>query len=251
MNDNVLIQTQEPVPAPASLPVTGNPREGVKLFPLDWETTTVKLKEGRFTHKLRRPTADEIYERDAELQREIPIARDGSFTTPDPTLNEDVDAKWYDKLIIEATGYKGEVPVAHKAAAFQGIYVREIYIDEDTDVFDDEVPVLEEFGTGDEPDFTVVHVMRQPAESELKRYRRRSSQGEVKPGKRGKQRFISRSTLRNAVEHYDQWCVGVQGAFLEADPHADTPALKHAVDPLIKRQVVEALVSEISGNLLD
>jgi len=233
------------------LPDEGNTREGVKLFPLDWETMPVRLKDGRFTHKLRRPTPELVYERDAELQREVPIARDGSFATPDPTLNEETDARYYDKLIVEATGYPGDVPVQHKAAAFQGIYLRSVEVEEGVDAFADEVPVVEEVGTGDEPDYVITHVMRQPAESELKRYRRRSSQGEVKPGKRGKQRFISRSGLKNAVEHYDLWCVGIQGAFIEAQPDADTPALKNAVDPLIKRMVVEAFVGEISGNLLD
>jgi hypothetical protein len=247
LNDNILQVEREPAAqnAPAQTAEKG-------LYPLDWETTVIKLKEGRFKHRLRRPTAEEIYAREEDLQREIPIGKDGSFSMPDPTANEETDAEYYDKLVQHADGYKGDVPAAHKAAAFQGLYVREIYIDDDTDVFADEVPVLEEYGSNEEPDFTIVHVMRQPAEAELKRYRRRSSQGEVKPGKRGKQRFVSRSTLKNAVEHYDMWCVDIKGAKIgEADFKFDISDLKAAVDPLIKRQVVQTLADAVVGNLLD
>lgn len=244
MNENVLIKEEPAANAPASSSTD-------RLFPLDWETTVVKLKEGRFKHELRRPTSEEIFARDADLQREIPIAKDGSFSMPDPTANEDDDAKIYDLLVQNTDGYTGDVPVAHKAAAFNGLYVREIYIDDDADVFADQVTVLEEIGSGDDPDFTIEHIMRQPTEAELKRYRRRSSSGEVKPGKRGKQRFVSRSTLKNAVEHYDMWCVAISGARLKSDANADAAALKAAVDPLIKRQVVQTLVEAVVGNLLD
>lgn len=256
MNEEILDLNNQPggETSPAILPEgEAKNTEAVRsdLYPLDWETTTVKLKEGRFKHKLRRPTADEIYAREEDLQNEIEIGKKGNFQMPDPTASEDADAKIYDLIKIETEGYAGTVPAAHKAAAFQGLYVREIYIDEETDVFGEQVDVLEEFGTGDEPDFTIVHRMRQPAESELKKYRRRTATGEIKPGKRGKQRFISRSTLRNAVEHYDLWCIDVDGVRLDRTASADSLARIAAVDPLIKRRVVQTLVEEITGSLLD
>lgn len=248
MNNNILtIERDEPGAGDASaLPV-----KKPAVYPLDWDTTTVRLKEGRFAHTLRRPTPAEIFERDAELQSDIPIAKDGSFSMPDPTASEDVDAKYYDRLLVGADGYSSDVPASHKAAAFQGLYMREIYIDDEADPFADEVRVIEEIGQGDEPDWTIVHVMRQPTESELKRYRRRSSQGEIKPGKRGKQRFVSRSTLKNSVEHYDLWVQNVLGVRLDKTPDADVPARVATVDPLIKKQVVGVLVDAIAGSLLD
>lgn len=250
-NDNILSLDRSGPAADAPAQVAPATAQSDGLYPLDWDTTTVKLKEGRFRHRVRRPTAEEIFERDAELQSDVPIGKDGSFSMPDPTANEDVDARLYDKLIIEATGYSGEIPAAHKSAVISGLYLRETAVPEDADPFADEVPVLEEIGQGDEPDFTIVHVMRQPAESELKRFRRRSSSGEIKPGKRGKQRFVTRSTLKNAVEHYDLWLARIEGARLDHTPGYDQLALKNAVDPLIKRQVVQALVDAVVGSLLD
>lgn len=226
--------------------------EDLSEYPLDWETTTVKLKEGRFKHKLRRPTAEEIFEREESLQSDIPIGKDGTFSMPDPTATEEADAAFYDKLIISTEGYTGDVPAVHKAKAIQGLYLREIYIDEAADPFAPEVAVIEEIGSGDEPDFTIVHIMRQPTEGELRRYRRRSSAGEVKPGKRGRQRFVSRSTLKNAVEHYELWCQRVEGVrFDEKNILPDALSFKAGVDPLIKRLVVQELVEAIVGGLLD
>lgn len=240
-------------PGAAQAPAQGAtvPTSAASSYPLDWGTKTIKLKDGKFRHKLRRPTTEEIFEREDELQSDIPLSKDGSFEMPDPTANEEIDARFYDKLICSVEGYAGSVPAAHKAAAIAGLHLREVYIPEDADPFADVVSIVEEIGQGDEPDFTIVHLMRQPAEAELKRYRRRSSNGQIKPGKRGKQRFISKSTLKNAVEHYDLWCTDIKGARLDDTANADLAALKNAVDPLIKRQVVQTLAEAIIGGLLD
>jgi hypothetical protein len=250
-NDNILsIERPDDVPAAASSDASAS-----KLFPLDWRTMDVKLKGGRFVHELRRPTPEEIFAREDERQREIPIAKDNTVDLPDPTEGEEIDAELYDKLIQGTPkGYKGTVPTAHKAAAFNGLYVREIYIDEETDVFAEEVPVLEEIGSGDEADATIVHTLKQPEESELKRFRRRSSGGKLKPGKRGRQNFVPKSNLREAVDAYDRWCIRIDGVKLIGLPDGHKPdllELKASVDPLIKRMVVQTLVDELAGNLLD
>ena len=172
-------------------------------FRLDWETTEIALAKGRFTHTLRRPDRELILKRDAEIQTEIPIAKDGSYSMPDPTVNEEVDARYYDKIVVESTGYSDAVPELHKARAFQGLYNREITIEDEADIFADEVCVLEEIGGDIVPDFTIRHVMRQPTESEIKAYRRKMSvTHEVKPGKRGRQSLVSRSTLKLAMQYY-------------------------------------------------
>ena len=179
-HDNILTLDRT---EPAANNAPAQPAE--KLYPLDWETTRVTLKDRRFKHTLRRPTAEQIFAREDELQSDIPIAKDGSFQMPDPTANEDIDAKIYDQIVVTTEGYNGNVPSAHKAAAFQALYLREVYVDDETDQFADEVPVIEEIGSGDEPDFTIVHIMRQPTESGLKRYGRRSTNGQIEPGNRG------------------------------------------------------------------
>lgn len=216
-------------------------------YPLDWETQEVRLAEGRFVHTVRRPTVEVIFERDKNMQSEIPIGKDGSYSLPDPTATEDVDVKLYDAIALSATGYTGEVPASHKSTVITGLYRREVYVDEDVDIFADTVPVTEEIGSGDEPEFTITHLMRQPTEDELKKYRRKNSAGEIKPGKRGKQRVVTKSNLKLAVEYYDLWIEQIDGVCLLAENGEYTAN----VDPLIKRLVVQTLVEELSGKLLD
>lgn len=258
MSDNILqLERDQPAAdAPASLP-TGSEQSAIAgrqygVYPLDWATTKVKLGKGRVA-VLRRPTADEILEREDELQTEIPIGRDGGYALPDPTVNEEIDAKYFDLVKVEVTGYDGEVPEQHKATAFNGLYAREIYVDEAFDLTDETVPVIEEIGSGAEPDFTVVHVMRPPTEGEIKLYRRKSAKGELKPGKRGRQKFVTTSNLKTAMSFYSQWLVKVTGATINGDDtqYLPGPTLTAHVDPLIQRLVVNAVVEAFTAKLSD
>ncbi len=222
------------------------------LYKLDWETADIRLAKGRFVHTLRRPDAEMIYAREDELQAEIPINKDGSYSLPDPTANEAVDAKYYDRIVESATGYTGGVPELHKANAFQALYIREIYVDDDADVFADEVPVAEEVDAGGET--VVTHVMRQPTEAELKSYRRKMSQSsEIKAGKRGRQLLVTRSLLKTAVQFYELWLERIEGATVGGKTYSQDmrPAFIDAVDPLIRRKVVTTFAGELTSQLLD
>jgi hypothetical protein len=237
----------ENTPGKGDIPI---PAAGYKL---DWQDAEIRLKKGRFIHTLSRPGADLIRARERELESEIPIGRDGGYKLPDPTAQEDVDAKYYDQIVVKTEGYESTVPGYHKAAAFQGLYRREIYVDEETDIFADEVPVLEEIGSGDEPDFTIRHIMRQPTEGELKRYRRRAANTEIKPGKRGKQKLVTTSNLPAAMEYYKLWLVRIEGAHISGQVF--TPELRDEfialVDPLIQRKVVSTFAGEFNDELTD
>lgn len=258
MNDNILqLERDQPAAdAPAALPsVTPGPPKGGFAnidYPLDWATTKVKLGKGRVA-VLRRPTAEEILGREDELQTEIPIGRDGGYALPDPTVNEEIDARYFDLVKVEVTGYDGDVPEQHKATAFNGLYAREIYVDEAFELTDETVPVLEEIGSGAEPDFTVVHVMRPPTEGEIKLYRRKSAKGELKPGKRGRQKFVTTSNLKTAMSFYSQWLIKVTGATIGGKTWTDDDRLAYIahVDPLIQRQVVNAVVEAFTAKLSD
>lgn len=248
MNDNILqIERDQPVVVspPAFLPANLH-------YPLDWEKTTVKLGKGR-SAVLRRPTQSEVLARDADLLTEIPIGKDGGYALPDPTINDEIDAKYFDQVKVEVTGYDGEMPEQHKAEAFKGLYAREIYVDEDFELSHETVPVIEEIGSGLEPDFSIVHVMRPPTEGELKIYRRKSSAGEIKPGKRGRQKFVTSSNLRTAMSFYAQWLVDLVGATVEGKTWTDEnrAAFIAHVDPLIQRQVVGAVVDAYTAKLSD
>ncbi len=246
MSDIFELDSKQPgaVNAPASLPVGA--------YKLDWQETEIDFGKGR-SHTLRRPTVEEVLDREKELQTEIPVGRDGSYQLPDPTANEANDAKLFDKIVIASAGYPGDVPEQHKATAIAGLYQREIYVDEDHDLNQEEIPVLEEIGSGDEPDFTVLHLMRMPAEGELKLYRRKSTGGEIKPGKRGRQIFKTSSNLKTAMSFYQQWLLRVDGATVDGQTYSDEnrPAFLAHVDPLIQRQVVNAVVEAVTAKLSD
>lgn len=222
-------------------------------YKLDWQDAEIRLARGRFSHTLSRPAPEMMVAREDELQPEIPIAKDGSFALPDATAQEETDAKYYDRVVVKTEGYKGEVPVAHKAAAFQGLFRREIYLDPESDIFGDEVTVIEEIGGGEEPDFTIRHTLRQPTEAELKKCRQGSAGGRLLPDKRGRQKLVTSSNLRTAMRFYNTWLVRIEGA--TAGGEAFTPARRDEfvalVDPLIQRKVVSTLVDELTGGLLD
>lgn len=252
MNDNILsIERDEPAAA-IDVPAVSH-----SSYKLDWADQDVKLAKGRFVHTVRRPTADEILERENELQAEIQINKDGGYSMPDPTASEEVDARYYDLIVQKVTGYAHDqaVPEMHKSAVFQGLYRREVEIDEACDVLaGGEIAVIEEIGSGAVPDFTLRHILRSPTEAELKTYRRRASAtSEIKQGKRGRQVLTTRSNLRNAMQHYALWLVRIEGASVkgEAFTDANRAAFIAAVDPLIQRRVVAEVADAFSGGLLD
>lgn len=222
-------------------------------FPLDWKTQEIRLGKGRFTHTVRRPTIDEIFARDAELEAEIEIGRAGEYSIPDPTINDRVDAKFYDLIALGNTGYPDAVPTTHKAAVFNALYRREVELAEDATALDAEIAITEEIGTGPEPEFTVTHTLRQPSEEQIRRYRQRAAAGIITPGKRGRQIFKGRSILKPAVAFYDELVESITGATVGGQEYsADTRAeFLTAVDPLIKQAVVKKLFEAVNQSLLD
>lgn len=248
MNDNVLLEYAEPEAAKA-------PARSVNGFKLDWETWRITMGGGRFAYEFGRPTHADIFARSESVAREIEIGRDNSYKLPDPTVGEDIDAAFFDTMIKEVVGFDGrEVPQRFKAAAVSSLYSREIDLDEGCDIFDDELVIVESIGTGDEPDFVIKHSLRTPTEDELRRYRRRSVAGEVKPGKRGRQIFKPRPTLKAAVEFYDLLFQGIDGVYIgdgQRFDESNRAAFVEFVDPIIKDMVIDLLVSKLTDALSD
>lgn len=240
---------------PNSNAMTETPKSfGQRLYPLDWKDTEVKLAKGRFSHILQRPSAEMLIEREDELDTEIPIAKDGSYGLPDETANEEIDAKYYEQIKISADGYGGrEIPTLHKSKAFQGLFQREIYADEDADIFDEEITVFEEIGGGDEPDFTVRHIVRVPDEKDLKKIRQAFNNGRLAPDKRQRQKFVQKSTLKKAMQFYSQYIQTIEGASVGGEKLSDGQlgVFVSFVNPLVQRAVVKALVEKLTGKLLD
>lgn len=226
------------------------------LYPLDWKTTDVKLAKGRFTHTLLRPSNELLIRRADELDVEIPIAKDGSYAIPDATMQEEIDAKYALELQAEEPkGYKGNVPTAHLAAAFQGLFQQEIYVDPDCDTFGDEITILEEIGLGDEPDFVIKHILSNPInnEKELKKVRQKFNSGRLHPDKRRRQKYVEKSNLRSIMAYYEAWFLRSEGAKIDDRPFSPERSEEFLAETnaLTQRAVVKAIVQELTGNLLD
>lgn len=239
-------------PAAAEQPATTETKtpEGFKL---DWDSVDISLKGGRFVHTLGRPSHELILERDKKIETEIPISKDGGFAMPDPTETEEIDAECYASIQIDAKGYKGVIPETHRAAAFQGLYVRSIYVHEDCDIFGDEIVVCEDIGDPDDPAFSIHHILNAPEETDIKKLRRKFNNGRLVPDKRGRQKFVSSSVLKTAMQNYSAWFKGMSGAHCGGENYTDERRAEFlaAVDPLIQQKVVKTVVDELTGGLLD
>ena len=224
------------------------------LYPLDWGTTDIKLAGGRFVHTIERPSAELMLEREDELDTEIPVGRDGSYSLPDATAIEEIDAKYHKMICVDNSGYGDhEIPTIHRAKAFQGLFEREIYVDEDCDIFDEEMTVIEEIGSGDEPDFTLRHKIVVPDEKELKKIRRLFNNGKLKPGKRGRQTFVQHSNLRTIMKYFAQYYAGTSGAKIGEQTYSPERRDEFIanINPLIQRSILKAVIEKLTGNLLD
>ncbi len=247
---------ENPAETPTTTAMPETPKTfGQKLYPLDWKDTEVKLAKGRFSHTLSRPSAEMLIEREDELETEIPIAKDGSYALPDDTINEEIDAKYYDSLQISATGYEGrEIPTLHKAKALQGLYKSEIYFDEDADIFGDEICILQEIGgTEFNPNFTVRHILRSPGEKQLRKYRSKGATTRIVPGKRGRQKLVMQSNIRLAMQFYAEHLIRVEGATLGGEKFTNErrDEFIEAVDPLAQKAVFNCILSELNEKLSD
>lgn len=223
------------------------------LYPLDWEKSAVNLAKGRFSHVMSRPADDLILEREKELDFEVPINKDGSYSLPDATEQEAIDAKYAKKILVESKGYQSDPSEAHLAAAFQGLYQREIYLDEDCDIFGEELVIIEEVGAGDEPDFVMKHCLKAPDEKLLKTIRQKTNNSRVVPGKRGKQKFVQKSNLRWMMGFYEELFKTIEGATVEGAPYSEDKReiFLAFIDPFSKKEVMKVIVDELTGNLLD
>ncbi|MCC6328998.1 MAG: hypothetical protein IT174_10810 [Acidobacteria bacterium] len=224
----------------------------LQLYRIDWETAEVSFAKGRMRQTLRRPTADEIFKRESDLEQEVPMKADGSYALPDPTVAEAVNAELYDKLVTETAGEEIEIWDVHKSQALESLYSSEIEVE--GDALGEEVVIAEEIGSGDWADFTVRHILRRPTRAELDSYRRKAAVGSyVKPGKRGRQILVTRSNLKNIVPFYDLWTERVDGATVDGEVFSEGNKLKFVgqVDPLVKRKVVQVFAEAIVQKLSD
>ncbi len=218
-------------------------------FPLDWLDMEIKL--GRFKHLVRRPTPQEIFERENRVSIEIEIDSDGSYCLPDPSADEEANTWLYDQIVLKTEGYNesNNIPAFHKSAVIQAIYRRDYFPAEENSPWDEQIAIIEEFTDGS----AVRHIFRQPTENELRQYRRKMQSGSLKPGKRGRQTFRMQPTLRSAADFYDMWLIKIENATVSGNSYDDNrrPEFLQFIDPLAKRAAVQSFANLILAALQD
>lgn len=237
-----------------------------KSYPLTEPEAVVQIfrKRGDKTeiiqHRLRRPSLAELMEREQQSVAEVE-----EVAPNEDAWHEDsqaASAKLWDKCILGVTGYRiggqlatefvpvspdtaAKIPLAHKVTAISGLYVAKSEVekgeDEGFNLDGDTHTIKQSIGASEEPEFVLVHTLRQPTEGELREYNKRASTATSVSGSR-KRKIRVRTNLKADVELYDKLAIALTGA---------TPPEPRLVDPIFKRQVVQALIASLNASLLD
>ncbi len=243
----------------------------LKAYPFDQDKITIRFiakpadpekpesKPVYVSHKLRRPTLEELIEWDkAQPYETIEVSK-----RENQIISDDFSAsiRLWDKVILEIEGYsqkggdlswqevtdahRGKIPASHKWTAINGIYRSSAKVEGDESegfsLDEREWRVRQEIGSPSNP-FVVVHTLREPTEMEARKYRRASSSTSFIRGAQ-KQHLKVTTNLNAHVELYDAVIQSV-----ETGGQAVAPA---SIDPLFKRQVVAALMDGVDAQLGD
>ncbi|HEY7181114.1 MAG TPA: hypothetical protein VIC84_06835 [Blastocatellia bacterium] len=256
--------------------VTRPGEEKAKLYPLDQESITVKIRAGKFTleHILRRPTLLQLNEREKELsvQTEEVVPGENRLINDD----EESNAKLWDKLIIAVKGYQydgvaadiwlqwtptiaatlGElIPDTHKSEAVRGLYQTKFEIERPKDEEEQGFAlgatthtIIQKIGA-----FEIRHYLTAPKEGQRREARKKFSETRYM-GNAGNFRTKVLTYLQPYVDFYDKLFMGIGGATLggmcygHISQRADFLA---AIDPIYKRGAIDALMKSYNVALSD
>lgn len=231
-----------------------NNPEDVKPFKLDWKDTEIVLKN-KSRHFINRPTAEEVLAYDDKSVTEIPFEKDGSIKLgSDDSRQTACDAVFYDKIANKpAEGYAGEVPNSHKSIVTTALYQRSIFVDDDQNVFGEQVTVTEILGDDDNPTAKILHTLKQPDDSRLTKMKNVMKTSKLVHDRRGRQKMVTQSSLRQVMSFYRDHLVSIGGATVVGETFSATnrEAFINHVDPLIQKAVVEAYIRELTDLLPD
>jgi hypothetical protein len=219
-----------------------------------------------FAHRLRRPTLEELLDRDRAITYEVV-----EVDSRQDVINFDVEganARLWDRIAVSVRGYDFDGsgtssdwrPVGeserqrmlgtHKSRVILGLYQDETEPVEDDGFSLDTIRIRQTFGTVKSSE--VLHFLRMPTEAERLKFKSRSTQTQFVRGARKRHETI-RSDLKTFVALYDLLILDIQGATV-ADERYSTPrrsAFLAAIDPMWKRSVVQSLVNSLEANLKD
>jgi hypothetical protein len=218
-----------------------------------------------FAHRLRRPTLEELLERDRAITYEV-IEVDSR----QDVINFDVEganARLWDRIAVAVKGYDfGNGPVedwrpigeserqhmlgTHKSRVVLGLYQDETEPVEEDGFSLDTIRIRQTFGTVQASE--VLHFLRMPTEAERLKFKSRSTQTQFIRGARKRHETI-RSDLKSFIAFYDALILDIQGATVADEPYSTgrRSAFLASIDPMWKRSVVQSLINSLEANLRD
>jgi hypothetical protein len=219
-------------------------------------------------HRLRKPTLAELLDRESQINYEIVeiSSREEEIRTDDETAN----ARLWDKIAVAVMGYKGldgwreltaedkaAMRPGHKSTAIRMLYAGSFEIEGEEDgvsIGADTWTVRQEIGAKEEPDFVVMHILREPTEAERSKFKRSSSTTSYVKGAKRQQVRI-RTNLRAHMELYDALIQNVVGGTVNGRGLTDDNGFRGefipAIDLVWKRQVIQCLMSTLEGQISD
>lgn len=241
---------------------------------------TIKFSDSKsltITHKLTRPQMPDLLERESQSTTEMEevAPNEDAFHTD----TEGANAKLWDKVAKQVQGYKlagfskddwldvtpevaAKIPSGHKNAAISGIYAARCIVERESDdgfnLDGESYVVRQEIGAGDDPAYIIRHTLRQPTESERREYDKSAGKASQVFGSR-KRKIRFRTNLKAEVALYDKLVERVDGGTVRgetwdtytAESKEQLGGFVATIDPILKRQVVQALLSSLSASLSD
>ncbi len=247
----------------------------MNIYPFDEQSIEVQFnaRPGAETphvvaHRLRKPTLQELLEREQGVSLEIHEVsnREDTIVSDD----EGANCRLWDKLILEARGYRGmdgwtpvtdEMKAAmragHKTTAIRGMYAGTASVANDEDggvsLGGDDWTIRQAIGADTEnPQFEILHILREPTEGERSKFKRAASSAHIVRGaKKSRTKIVT--SLRAFVELYDALVIDITGGTVNGQylSHDNRAQFLAAVDPTWKRLIVQTLLNAIEAALLD
>ena len=217
------------------------------------------------SHKLRKPTLDELIQREKDSQYEL---HDLGNVIREVGDGDKAQSALWDKIAIAVQGYTGAkdwhsltpedkerfLP-GHKQSAIRRMYAADAVISDDVQVgmFGNTWKVDLKIGVNEDPDFLITFTLREPTEKERSRFKASEGSQDQKKGTRRPQ-YEVKTNLRSYIEFFDALVQDITGGTVddkEYAAHSDKAAFLAQIDANWKRTVVVRYYRAIEGAIQD
>lgn len=220
-------------------------------------------------HNVRRPSRAELLQR--ELDSTTKTKPKGGGRSLIIINSDEADEALYDLIAETVGGYTADgmnvavtsdllkrISGGHKRAAINFLYSGHAKVEWKPEMaffdYDASKPlrVIHEFGTREEPEYTIFWQMRRPDVLEKADYRLNSTQIYTGGGGRRAQSELV-SNLEVSIRLFNRLFAGVEGAVLNGEAYTDAmrDEFLAAIDPVVMSQVITAIMDAEDGSSQD